>query len=213
MKLSATNLSQSFDVSLYKGVNLSFNAGESCAILGVSGSGKSSLLNNLSTMLKPTSGKINIGQHQDIYSLSSDELIELRRKTIGIIFQSHYLFRGFSALENLQTACVISGEPMDMELIESFGIKDILHQDIATLSGGQQQRVSIVRVLLKRPSIIIADEPTGNLDSKTAVNVVDIILDYVKARGAILVLATHDREIAKMCKMQLTLANNMLLGS
>lgn len=197
--IEAHNLSHSFENLLYKDINLNINAKESIAILGVSGSGKSTLINNLSTLLPPLEGKVNLNGVSDIYSLSDDKLIEMRKNEIGIIFQSHYLFRGFSAYENLQVASILTNQNIDMDLLQDFGISHILKQQIGEISGGQQQRLSIARVLTKKPKIIFADEPTGNLDIDTTNKVMKIIFDYIDKNSACMVIATHNIELAQMC--------------
>lgn len=197
--LEAYNLSHSFENLLYEDVKLEIKNAESVAILGVSGSGKSTFINNLSTLLPPLNGKVNLNGIDDIYSKSHSEILEIRRKDIGIIFQSHYLFRGFSALENLQVASILVNKNIDMDLLESFGILNLLKQQISELSGGQQQRLSIARVLTKKPKIIFADEPTGNLDRETSLKVMNIVFEYIKKYNASMVIATHDTEIANMC--------------
>lgn len=207
--LKATDLSHSFENLLYEGVNLTCAEGESIAILGVSGSGKSTILNHLSTLLPPKKGQIDLLEKKDIYSLSSDELLALRRYDVGIIFQSHYLFRGFSTQENLAIASFLASTEIDMELLEKMGISHTLKQQVGELSGGQQQRVSIARILCKKPKMIFADEPTGNLDKHTALSVMQMILDFLQERGAGMVLATHDEEIAKSCTKIYLLENKV----
>lgn len=207
--LKATDLSHSFETLLYEGVNLTCSEGESIAILGVSGSGKSTILNHLSTLLPPKKGQIDLLEKKDIYSLSSDELLALRRYDVGIIFQSHYLFRGFSTQENLAIASFLASTQIDMELLEKMGISHTLKQQVGELSGGQQQRVSIARILCKKPKMIFADEPTGNLDKHTALSVMQMILDFLQERGAGMVLATHDEEIAKSCTKIYLLENKV----
>lgn len=199
--LKAQNLSHSFERLLYKDINLELQSGKSIAILGVSGSGKSTLINNLSTLLPPLSGKVSINAKDDIYSLSSDELLKIRRDEIGIIFQFHYLFRGFSAFENLKVASILSKQEIDTNLLESFGISQVLNQHIGSLSGGQQQRLSIARVLTKKPKIIFADEPTGNLDRETTFRVMEIVFSYIANHNASMLIATHNIELAKMCDL------------
>ncbi|MGX2971574.1 ABC transporter ATP-binding protein [Helicobacter sp. T3_23-1059] len=199
MLLQAKSVSHSFDTLLYEGVDLQLQEGESIAILGVSGSGKSTLLANLSTMLKPNSGVISLLDSPNIYALKPNERLKLLRENLGIIFQAHYLFRGFSALENLQVSEAITKKPIDMGLLENLGIAHTLHQNSADLSGGQQQRLSIARVLLKKPRIIYADEPTGNLDKSTAKAVMDALQSYIAQNRAGLIIATHDENIAKSC--------------
>lgn len=207
--LKATDLSHSFENLLYEGVNLTCDVGESIAILGVSGSGKSTILNHLSTLLPPKKGQIDLLEKKDIYSLNSDELLALRRYDVGIIFQSHYLFRGFSTQENLAIASFLASTQIDMELLEKMGISHTLKQQVGELSGGQQQRVSIARILCKKPKMIFADEPTGNLDKHTALSVMQMILDFLQERGAGMVLATHDEEIAKSCTKIYLLENKV----
>lgn len=196
--LEAQDLGHSFDSALYSGVNLALRGGESIAILGVSGSGKSTLINNLSSFLKPKAGRVFI-DGRDIYALNDSEILGLRRNALGIIFQFHYLFRGFSALENLQVASILANQSIDKNLLEAFGIAHILKQQIGELSGGQQQRLSIARVLTKKPRIIFADEPTGNLDAETARSVMEVVFSYIRAQNAVMVVATHNLELAKSC--------------
>lgn len=207
--LKATDLSHSFETLLYEGVDLTCNEGESIAILGVSGSGKSTILNHLSTLLPPKSGTIDLLDKKDIYSLNSDELLALRRYGVGIIFQAHYLFRGFSTQENLAIASFLAHQEVDKGLLERMGISHTLSQQVGELSGGQQQRVSIARILCKKPKMIFADEPTGNLDKQTATSVMQIILEFLQERGAGMVLATHDEEIAKSCTKIYLLENKI----
>lgn len=208
--LCAYNLSHSFETMLYTQVNLQICEGESIAILGVSGSGKSTILNNLSTLLPPKSGRVSLLDKDDIYSLSSKEQLLLRRLHIGIVFQAHYLFRGFSGIENLKVASILSGERIDNALLESFGIDKVIHQQIGELSGGQQQRLSIARVLTKKPKIIFAYEPTGNLDKQTALQVMEVLFSYIRTHNAALILATHDQEIANSCSKIYRLYDNAL---
>jgi putative ABC transport system ATP-binding protein len=196
--LKCEGISHSFEYPLFNDVRLSLDKKESIAILGISGSGKSSLLHILSTLLKPNSGKVII-DGKDIYTLSQDELLSLRREDIGIIFQSHYLFNGFSAYENIELSSVLTNQPIDKDLIKLLSIDNVLDKKVTELSGGQQQRVSIARVLVKKPKIVFADEPTGNLDRQTARNVIEAIFDYIYDKEAALFLVTHDEELAKKC--------------
>ncbi len=196
--LQAKNLSHSFDYPLFSNVDLSIHKKESIAILGVSGSGKSTLLHILATLLKPQTGKV-LFHNKDIYSLKDKQLLEIRRNHIGIIFQSHYLFKGFSVVENLKISSLISKQKIDKSLIEKLKITQTLKQNVAELSGGQQQRVSIARVMIKKPKLIFADEPTGNLDKETASDVMDVLLEYTKANNGGLFIVTHDEKIASRC--------------
>lgn len=195
---SAINLSHAFELPLYSNINFNLNSKKSTCILGISGSGKSSILNHMATMLPPKSGRVLI-DGIDIYKLDSKSLLKIRREKLGVIFQAHYLMRGFSARENIHLASILSSNALEMELIERLKIHHILDQPIGQLSGGQQQRVSIARALTKKPKIIIADEPTGNLDKSTAHEVMAVLLDYIRENNATLLLASHDLELAKKC--------------
>lgn len=196
--LKGVDLSFAYDYTLFENLNLSLNAGESTAILGVSGCGKSTILHILSTLLKPKTGEV-IYKGKSLYTLSQNELLKIRRFDFGIIFQAHYLFKGFNARENIELAGILSGQNIDENIIANLKIKDVLNQKVGELSGGQQQRVSIARVLCKKPRIIFADEPTGNLDKQTANEVMNTLFDYVKENDAALVLVTHDNELASEC--------------
>ncbi len=209
--IKAINISHAFEKPLYNGVDLHIKPKESLAILGVSGSGKSTLLSHLATMLKPDSGTISLLEHQDIYALNSKKLLELRRLKVGIIFQSHYLFKGFSALENLQVASILAKQEINHSLLEQLGIAHTLKQGVGELSGGQQQRLSIARVLSKKPKIIIADEPTGNLDTTSANQVISMLQNYITENKGALVLATHDEHLAFTCSQVYRLEKEVLI--
>ncbi|RXJ85951.1 ABC transporter ATP-binding protein [Arcobacter cloacae] len=196
--LQANNLSHKFDYELFKDLSLSLYKKESIAIIGTSGSGKSTFLNILSSLLKPTSGNV-VFKSKDMYSIKQNELLKIRRDDFGIIFQAHYLFRGFSAIENLEIATLLSGEKIDQKLLKALNIDYVINQGVGELSGGQQQRLSIARVLTKKPKIIFADEPTGNLDKDTANIVMDTLFNYIKNNDAGLILVTHENELAMKC--------------
>ncbi len=196
--LQAKNLSHEFDYKLFKDINLSLHKKESIAIIGTSGSGKSTLLNILSSLLKPSSGSV-VFKSQDMYSLKQKKLLKIRRDDFGIIFQAHYLFRGFSAIENLEIATLLSGEKIDDNLLKELKIEHVINQGVGELSGGQQQRLSIARVMTKKPQIIFADEPTGNLDKDTANIVINTLFNYIKNNDAGLILVTHENELAMRC--------------
>ena len=208
--LKGANLGFAYDYALFENVNLTLNAGESTAILGVSGCGKSTLLHILSTLLKPDRGEV-IYKQKSLYGLSQNELIKIRRLDFGIIFQSHYLFKGFSARENIELASILSNEPIDAAYLEALKISHVLQNKVGELSGGQQQRVSIARVLTKKPRVIFADEPTGNLDKQTANDVMQTLFSYVKQNKAALVLVTHDNDLAAKCDDIYKLENKELL--
>jgi putative ABC transport system ATP-binding protein len=196
--LKAVNISHSFDTELFSNVDLSLNPLESAAIIGRSGSGKSTLLHIFATFLAPDEGALQLFE-KDLYSQSDTAMEALRRYDIGIIFQFHYLFKGMSALENVQVATMLSEGKIEDALLEKLQISELMDQKIGELSGGQQQRISIARVLSKKPRIIFADEPTGNLDKETAELVMDVLLDYIKENDAALLLVTHDESMAARC--------------
>ncbi len=204
------NLSKAFDYQLFEGLNFSLWSKQSVAVMGRSGSGKSTLLHILATLQKPDSGSVKLLDF-DIYTLSKREIELLRRNAIGIIFQSHYLFKGMTARENIEAATLLAGTKIDEEILEILEIKDIINKRVGDLSGGQQQRVSIARVLSKKPKIIFADEPTGNLDKETANLVIDALNQYIDRNGAALFLVTHDLEIAKRAQKIYQLENKKLL--
>jgi putative ABC transport system ATP-binding protein len=196
--LKATSLSHAFDYPLFNNISLELNATESMAIIGVSGSGKSTLMHILSSMLVPNEGSVELFG-RNIYMLNEKELVKLRRHDLGLIYQSHYLFKGFSGYENLEVAALMANQTIDNSLLESLGIDKVCHQKVTELSGGQQQRVSIARVLSKKPRLIFADEPTGNLDHATAQEVMTIFFNYLKEHNAGMVLVTHDESLAAQC--------------
>lgn len=207
--LSAKNLSHAFEYELFCDVSLSLDTKESIAIIGMSGSGKSTLLHLLSTLLTPQKGSVALFG-QDTFSMSKKELSLIKRNKLGIVFQSHYLFKGFSAYENLEVAEILSQKTIDPTLIKNLEIEQCMHQKVTELSGGQQQRVSIARVLTKKPSIIFADEPTGNLDNQTATEVMKLFFDYCEQNSAGMILVTHDNDLAHMCKRVYKLENREL---
>ncbi|MDR0467390.1 MAG: ABC transporter ATP-binding protein, partial [Campylobacteraceae bacterium] len=180
------------------------------SIVGISGSGKSTILHACATLLKPKGGDVYIN-NKNIYNLSKNELIKLRCHDIGIIFQSHFLFKGFDAKENIEIANILSDTEFDENLVEKLKISHILKQKVGNISGGQQQRVSIARVLSKKPKIIFADEPTGNLDAQTAHEVTEILMEYVKENRAALFLVTHDISLEKKCDNSYKLENLSLI--
>ncbi len=208
--LSATSVAHSFEYKLFEDISLELNSHESIAIIGVSGSGKSTLLHILSSFLRPDSGEVSI-LNRDIYALNSCELVDLRRNTLANIFQAHYLFKGFSADENLDVSSILASKPIDNRLLEALSISTIISQKVSELSGGQQQRVSIARALIKQPAIIFADEPTGNLDSATASDVMSVLHDYIDLNEAGMILVTHDEVLASRCDRVYTLAEHRLV--
>lgn len=207
--LEAHTISHSFDYTLFTEVNLHLKSKQSIAIVGRSGSGKSTLLHIFSTFMQPNEGEVMLFGY-NLYTLKEQEIEALRRYDIGIIFQFHYLFKGMSAMDNIGVASMLSGEKISEDILEKLEITDLMDKKVGELSGGQQQRVSIARVLSKKPRIIFADEPTGNLDKETASLVMDVLLDYIKESGAGLVLVTHDESMALRCDVMYRLEDKQL---
>jgi predicted ABC-type transport system involved in lysophospholipase L1 biosynthesis ATPase subunit len=187
-----------------RGVTLQFARGERVALLGKSGSGKSTLLNLLGGLDRPTSGHLEVAG-QDLADLSATNLARFRSTSVGIIFQSFNLIGSRTALENVELPMVFAGRPraerhrIAREALTGVGLAGRLHHRPAQLSGGECQRVAIARALSNGPQVLLADEPTGNLDSRTADEVIALVLDYVDRRGATLILITHDEELACRC--------------
>jgi putative ABC transport system ATP-binding protein len=208
--LSAKNLSHTFEYELFNDISLELNESESIAIIGISGSGKSTLLHILSTLLKPDKGSVSLFG-EDASAMSKKKLSKIKRDSLGLVFQSHYLFKGFSAKENLEVAAMLSNEEIDEEILKRLNINEVIEQKVTELSGGQQQRVSIARVLTKQPRILFVDEPTGNLDKITANEVMDIFFEYLQLKNAAMILVTHDEELAHRCKKVYRLENKKLI--
>ena len=207
--LNAKNLAHNFEYPLFDEINLSLNSHESMAIIGASGSGKSTLLHILSSLLKPNNGSVELFG-KDIYALNKDEMVNIRKDEIGMVFQSHYLFRGFSGYENLEVAAILSKNEINEDYLKTLGINEVIHQKVTELSGGQQQRVSIARVLTKKPRLIFADEPTGNLDHETALDVMNLFKEYIRTEDAGMVLVTHEKNLAMECDHVYKLVENKL---
>jgi putative ABC transport system ATP-binding protein len=207
--LEAKDISHDFDYPLFKEISLALQEQQSIAIIGASGSGKSTLLNILCSLLTPNKGLVYYN-NKNIFQLSQKELLQIRRDDFGIIFQAHYLFRGFSATENLEISKFLSGNEIDTKLLEQLKIDHVMNQNIGELSGGQQQRLSVARVLMKKPRVIFADEPTGNLDTDTAKELMDVLFGYVKNHNAGLFIVTHEDEIAFACDKVYKLNNYTL---
>jgi putative ABC transport system ATP-binding protein len=179
------------------------------AVMGRSGSGKSTLLHTLAGLIEPLEGGVELFG-KELYAMKEAEKERLRRYRTGIVFQQHYLFKGMTGLENVEIAALLAEEPLDHELFRRLEIDDVIGQKVSELSGGQQQRGSLARVLSKKPRIIFADEPTGNLDRETSELVMRIMLAYVEEEGAALFVVTHDSEIAAGCSRRYLLENRRL---
>lgn len=182
-------------------VNIKINKGEICAILGTSGSGKSTLLNMLAGLDRPSCGKIIVAGKR-IDKMSEKQLVLFRQKYTGFVFQSYNLIASMTAIENVALPLMFKGidkkvrEDRAMEMLRLVGVENRSHHKPSQMSGGQQQRVGIARAFASNPSIIFADEPTGNLDSKTTKEVMSLITDVIHKNNQTMVLVTHDESVA-----------------
>jgi putative ABC transport system ATP-binding protein len=193
------------------GVSLRVEKGEFIAIMGPSGSGKSTMMHLMGCLDRPTSGKIYF-EGKDVSTLSDDELAEIRNKKIGFVFQSFYLLPRYDALQNVELPLIYRGVPPKERrekaklILEKIGLGDRLHHRPTQLSGGQQQRVAIARALIVDPVVLLADEPTGNLDSKSSHEIMELISRLHKEENLTIVLVTHEADIAsyaeKIIRMQ-----------
>jgi len=182
-------------------INLGFAPGEFTAIMGPSGSGKTTLLNLITGLERPTSGQIFF-EGRDITDAQEKELTELRRRKIGLVFQMYNLIPVLSALENVELPTIASDLPKDearkraLDLLERVGLKERLNNKPVELSGGEQQRVAIARALINDPSIVVADEPTGNVDTDTGLKLIKLLSELKRERSVTIILTTHDRVVA-----------------
>ncbi|AVD36208.1 ABC transporter family protein [Clostridioides difficile CD149] len=195
-------------------VNLEINSGEFVSIIGPSGSGKSTLLHILSGLDNPTSGQVLLDD-KDIYKHSEKELSALRRKSFGFVFQQFNLLPVLTASENISMPVLLDKKQPDKDYLNEIssllGIADRLNHLPHELSGGQQQRVAIARALIAKPDIIFADEPTGNLDSKSGSEVMNLLIKTSKQFGKTLVVITHDDRIAKLADRKISIIDGVLM--
>ena len=190
--------------------------GEFAAVVGRSGSGKSTLLHMLGGLDRPDSGQVLV-EGKDIFRLKDDRLAVFRGRKIGFVFQSYNLVPSLNVWENIVLPIGLDGRKVDrdfvMDLVERIGMEDRLRALPGTLSGGQQQRVAIARALASRPAIILADEPTGNLDSRTEIEVVSLLKNCVTEYGQTLVMITHDETIAQMADRMIVIEDGKVVQS
>lgn len=199
-----------------KDISLNINKGEFVAIIGPSGSGKSTLMHVIGLLDKPTSGEVFL-EGEEVHNLSEIKQAELRNKHIGFIFQVFNLLPRTSALENVEIPLIYSGiakkerDQRAMKALETVGLKDKLQNKPSQLSGGQQQRVAIARALINNPSLILADEPTGNLDSKSGEEILSL-LSKLNKEGNTIVVVTHDADIAKRARRIITIKDGKIIS-
>ncbi|HBA02557.1 MAG TPA: peptide ABC transporter ATP-binding protein [Clostridium sp.] len=217
--LKTNNLTKNYGIKetlvrALKPTSIEVEKGEFVAIVGPSGSGKSTLLHLLAGLDKPSAGQVFIND-KDIYSMSEKEISRYRRRNIGFIFQAFNLIPILSAEENIKLPVLMDNKKVDeayiSELMEILDIKERKNHLPGELSGGQQQRVSIARALANKPSIILADEPTGNLDSKNSKEVLELLKGTIKKYNQTLVMITHDSDIAKMADRIITISDGMII--
>lgn len=200
-------------LTILEGIDLQVNTGETLALVGASGSGKSTLLGLLAGLDLPSEGDIEI-LGQSLVQLDEEGRARLRAEQVGFIFQSFLLLPTLSALENVMLPAELRGEtrcePRARELLAAVGLSERLHHLPPRLSGGEQQRVAIARAFMTRPSLLLADEPTGNLDSKTGETVIELLFQLNREYGTTLVVVTHDHDLAQRCQRQLVMAAGRL---
>ena len=189
------------DLEIFRHLDLAVEEGEALAIVGASGSGKSTLLHLMGALDRPTAGTVRF-DGRDMAAMGPDEQAAFRNKSLGFVFQFHHLLPEFSALENVAMPALISGKrfaeiaPHARAMLERVGLARRMDSKPATLSGGERQRVAIARALLMRPRVLLADEPTGNLDENTGAQVGDLLLELNRELGMTLVIVTHNQELA-----------------
>lgn len=219
--LAVTDLRKSFptpageSLEVLRGVSFRANLGETLAIMGSSGAGKSTLLNLIGGLDESDHGRIAIGSFE-VESASPDTLARFRRKQIGFVFQFHYLLSDLNAAENVALPLMVARrsrrEAMSKAVLslQNLALGDRLTHPVGHLSGGEQQRVAVCRALITRPSLVIADEPTGNLDAAFAEEIGGILVAYARNQGAIVLLATHNQRLAQLCDRILVLSDGRL---
>ena len=199
-------------MEVLKGVDLTFSQGEKAAIVGASGVGKTTLLHVLGTLDQPTAGKV-LYEGKDIFNLNEKDLALFRNREIGFVFQFHHLLPEFNALENTMMPCLIQGLPKREAssraevILNLVGLKERLSHKPGELSGGEQQRVAVARALVLGPKVLLADEPTGNLDTKTGESVFDLLQELNQIKGVTLIIVTHNLILAEKMTRQIRLVD------
>ena len=216
LKLQNVNLKYQNDkknLKVLNNINLTVKKKETISIVGESGSGKTSLIMLIGGLEKATSGKIYFNNN-DLTNLSEDKISEIRRKNIGIVFQSFYLIPNYSALENVALTLELNKfrnpNSQAKELLYRFGLKNRFNNLPSQLSGGEQQRVAIARAIAMKPELILADEPTGNLDSENSLMISKILFNYVAEEGSSLIMVTHDHKLANTSKRKIKIIDGKI---
>jgi len=204
-------------VEVLKGVDLTFSQGEKAAIVGASGVGKTTLLHILGTLDRPSTGKV-FYEGKDIFALNEKDLSLFRNREIGFVFQFHHLLPEFNALENTMMPCLIQGIPKKEAesraeaTLTLVGLRERLSHKPGELSGGEQQRVAVARALVLEPKVLLADEPTGNLDTKTGESVFDLLQELNRIQGVTLIVVTHNLKLAERLSRQIQLIDGRASG-
>ena len=205
-------------VEALKGIDLDIAERETLAVVGVSGSGKSTLLHLLGTLERPTEGNVYF-EEEDVFEQSDSDLSKFRNKKIGFVFQFHYLLAEFTALENVMMPCLINGidvqeaQYLARDLLVKVGLEERLEHRPGELSGGEQQRVAIARAVVMKPKVILADEPTGNLDMETGSHVLDLLMMLNHEYGMSSILVTHNLEIASRLNRRIRLSDGKIVDA
>jgi lipoprotein-releasing system ATP-binding protein len=202
-------------LNVLKGINLKVYKGEIAAIVGKSGAGKSTLLHILGTLDRPDEGHYHF-EGKDVFSFSDKQLADFRAKEIGFIFQFHHLLPEFTALENVRIASLISGnndKSTAVNILKEVGLEDRINHKPSEISGGEAQRVAIARALINSPKIILADEPTGNLDTENAESVIDLIFELRKKFNQTYIIVTHNEEFAARCDRIIKISDGIITES
>ncbi|OGQ72631.1 MAG: macrolide ABC transporter ATP-binding protein [Deltaproteobacteria bacterium RIFCSPLOWO2_12_55_13] len=205
------------EVEALCGINVTIQRGEFVAVMGASGSGKSTFMNIVGCLDRPTSGAYFL-EGQDVSALSSDEWAHIRNRKIGFVFQGFNLLSRTSAVENVELPMMYNGlhgkerRGRALEVLTLVGLEDRLHHMPNQLSGGQQQRVAIARSLVNRPALILADEPTGNLDTKTSAEIMELFQNLNAKEGITIVLVTHETDIAKYAQRQILFRDGLIIS-
>jgi len=206
------------ETRVLRGLNLAMQTGELAALLGPSGSGKSTLLTILGTLMQPTSGSHTM-LGVDLTTATDRALTEFRNLHIGFVFQFHNLLPDFTALENVLFPTAVregretaAARGRGEELLVRMGLAERVHFPTANLSGGQKQRVAVARALMNRPELVLADEPTGNLDRASALQVMDLIGEINREEGTSFLISTHDEKIAASCRRQIVVGDGLVTG-
>lgn len=219
--IEALDVSKSFrteagELKVLKGIDLAIKAGEMLGIIGASGAGKSTLLHILGALDRPTTGKI-LFQGKDIASMDDNSLARFRNTSVGFVFQFHHLLPEFNALENVMLPGMICGMPFSEteeragRLLGELGLSKRIKHRPGELSGGEQQRVAVARALIQNPKVVLADEPTGNLDTSTGHDLFDLFVELNKKRGITFVVVTHNKSLSDRCNRVLEMADGVFI--